>query len=354
MFCEEPKNPDMEISCSLKWVYEIISLFSLICSIFVVYATVKNIKMNIMHKLILQIIISEMLDEINILLSIVSDMKGRLRFENYDFRMYSCYTQIYLSVFSCLWTLTASLFISIKLYDIIINKNKIFKTDSFLNKYVNLISISAPLIISYIFWVISSILKADTIHLNSIYINKIQNKTQMIKLVFCWLNKEMSIGLAYIVAILIAGNIYFSIIKGYVFIRKVKDTILDQNDDYNLSNNNRIKSINQIEKILFFYPLIASIIWIIFFLFIFLFNYSYREHQSSAWSYLFCIFMAIRQIIYTQIYFLSQKKLWNYTFSVLKCETCKRKNIYNKGKGRIINPIKGSNDNNSINSDIVD
>ena len=170
MFCEEPKNPDMEISCSLNWIYEIISLFSLICSIFVVYATIKNIKMNLMHKLILQIIISEMLDEINILLSIVSDMEGRLRFENYDFRMYSCYTQIYLSVFSCLWTLTASLFISIKLYDIIINKNKIFKTDSFLNKYVNLISISAPLIISYIFWVISSILKADTIHLNSILV----------------------------------------------------------------------------------------------------------------------------------------------------------------------------------------
>ena len=74
MFCHQ-EDKDASLSCELKWVYEIISFVSLICSIFVVYVTVKKIKMNIIHKLIVQIIVSEIIDEINILLSIISDSR---------------------------------------------------------------------------------------------------------------------------------------------------------------------------------------------------------------------------------------------------------------------------------------
>ena len=200
MFCEEPLNPDTEIPCYLKLIYELISFISLLCSVFVVFVTYKEIKMNIMNKLILQIIISEIVDEKNILLGIIADCRGRLRFENYEFRMYSCYTQIFLSIFSCLWTLSASLFISIKLYDVIINKNDNFKKDKFLYKHVSLISISLPLIFSYIIWVSHVIKKSKTITLNSMYVNKIYNNTQMIKLVFCWISKEITIALVCIVA----------------------------------------------------------------------------------------------------------------------------------------------------------
>ena len=83
MFCEEPDNPEFEMSCSLKKVYETISFISLLGSIFVIYATVKKIKMNLTNILIIQIIISEMLDEINILLGIIADGQGKINFENY-------------------------------------------------------------------------------------------------------------------------------------------------------------------------------------------------------------------------------------------------------------------------------
>jgi hypothetical protein len=167
MFCEEPVNPDMEISCSLKLIYEIISFISLLSSGFVVYATYKNIRMNLFHKLILQIIISEIVDEINILLGIIGDLRGKLIFENYEFRMHTCYLQIFLSVFSCLWTLVASLFISLKIYDIIIKK-RIFTRNNFLNKYIVLITISVPLLISYLFWVIHTISRIDSLHLENV------------------------------------------------------------------------------------------------------------------------------------------------------------------------------------------
>ena len=344
MFCEEPVNPDMEISCSLKLIYEIISFISLLSSGFVVYATYKNIRMNLFHKLILQIIISEIVDEINILLGIIGDLRGKLIFENYEFRMHTCYLQIFLSVFSCLWTLVASLFISLKIYDIIIKK-RIFTRNNFLNKYIVLITISVPLLISYLFWVIHTISRIDSLYLENVYVNKIYNKTQFIKLVFCWINKPLSIALACIVALLILGNLYFSFFKGYRFLENFKETILEQNEE----ENPRVKSINKIQRILFLYPIIACIIWITFFLFIFLFYFSYREHTSKGWSVAFCVFMSIRQMIYTLVYFLSQKKLRDYTKLFFTCQTCKK----NKFKGEIKMALK-SEGNLSINNDNID
>jgi hypothetical protein len=331
MFCEEPDNPDMEMSCSFKLTYEIISFFSLLLSGFVVYATLKSIKMNLMHNLILQIIISEIVDEVNILLGIIGDIRGKLKFENYEFRMHICYLQIFLSVFSCLWTLTASLFISIKIYDIILNRNRIFSRNNFLNKHIVLITVSAPLIISYLFWVIHILLRTNALYLENVYVNKIYNKTQLIKLVFCWVNKKLSIALACIVALLIIGNLYFSVFKGFFFLKELKENILDQNEE----ENPRVKNINNIQGILFLYPLIACFIWIIFFLFIFLFYFGYREHTSKGWSIVFCIFMTIRQIIYTSVYFFSQKKLRTYTKLFLCCRTCKK----NNKNGKMENPL---------------
>ena len=346
MFCQE--NKDASIPCSMKWVYQIISFISLLCSFFVVYVTIKRIKMTIMHILVLQIIISEIVDEVNILLGIISDIKGKLNFENYGFRMQICYPQLFLSSFSCLWTLTASFFISLKLYDIIINNNKLFRGNNFLNKNVKLISVSIPLIISYILWAINLTMNDKRISLNSIYENKIQNRQQRIQLVFCWLAKEPSIAIAIIASLLILANLYFSI-RSYWFLRNMKNSILNNNDDISKAINNQINNINQIQKIIFLYPIIACLIWSFFFLFIFLVYFDYRNNDNFRWAIVFCIFMSIRQIIYTLVYFLSQQKLRKYTLLILMCKTCKR----NKSKGAI-NPIKLLPNSNIINDNIDD
>ena len=208
--------------------------------------------------------------------------------------------------------------------------------------FKNLITISVPLLISYLFWVIHTISRIDSLYLENVYVNKIYNKTQLIKLVFCWINKPLSIALACIVALLILGNLYFSFFKGYRFLENFKETILEQNEE----ENPRVKSINKIQRILFLYPIIACIIWITFFLFIFLFYFSYREHTSKGWSVAFCVFMSIRQMIYTLVYFLSQKKLRDCTKLFFTCQTCKK----NKFKGEI-NPINNKTESNSINNE---
>jgi len=323
MFCEE-EDQTISMPCSLKLVYEIISIISLICSLFVVIVTTIKIKMNTIHKLIIQIIVSEIIDEVNILLNIITDSQGKMCFENYDFKMHICYFQIYLSVFSCLWTLTASLFISIKLYDIIINKNRIFRGKNFMNRNVTFITIMIPLIITYIFWTIHVQIRSAESSIYTMYVNKKAQGTQMLKLIFCWLSEKLSIALACIVGLLIISNLYFSIFKGFIFLKKMKDNIIAQSDEDNLKINDRIKNITQIQGILFLYPIISCIIWIIFFVFIFGFYFKYSSSTSTVSSVFFCIFMAIRQIIYTLVYFLSQNNLRAYTVKIFKCQTCKK------------------------------
>jgi len=345
MFCEE-EDQTVSMPCSLKLVYEIISIISLICSLFVVIVTTIKIKMNTIHKLIIQIIVSEIIDEVNILLNIITDSQGKVRFENYDFRMHICYFQIYLSVFSCLWTLTASLFISIKLYDIIINKNRIFRGKNFMNRNVTFITIMIPLIITYILWTIHVQIRSANSSIYTIYINKKAQGTQMLKLIFCWLSENLSIVLACIVGLLIISNLYFSIFKGFIFLKKMKDNIIAQSDEDNLKINDRIKNITQIQGILFLYPIISCVIWIIFFVFIFCFYFKYTEKTSIVSSVFFCIFMAIRQIIYTLVYFLSQKNLRAYTVKIFKCQTCKKE----QKKVKIDEEINNGDENESENT----
>ena len=274
-----------------------------------------------------------MVDEVNILLGIISDGIGKLNFENYHYRMYVCYPQLLLSAFSCLWTLTASFFISLKLYDIIINNSRIFRGNHFLNKNITLITVSIPLIISYILWAIHLTLNIEYLKFETFYEIGITNRKKRFQLVFCWIREELSIVLACIAALLIIGNLYFSIFRGYFYLKKIKDTIITQNAEISKSINTQINNINQIQNILFLYPIISCVIWILFFLFIFSIYFHYTD-TGIGWSIVFCIFMSIRQIIYTLVYFLSQNKLRNYTILFFMCKTCKK----NKKVGKI-NPI---------------
>ena len=114
MFAKEDKN---YLSLDKKWFCEIVSILCLIFSSFVTFVSFRKIKMTITNVLIMQIIMSEILDGINIILAIVIDSYGDFTFENYPGRMGFCLTQIYLGVFSCLWNLCSSLFISIRIFD---------------------------------------------------------------------------------------------------------------------------------------------------------------------------------------------------------------------------------------------
>ena len=158
MFCDQnEEDKDVTLKCSNKMISEIFSILSIIFSSLVIYITAKKTKMNIINKLILEI-----LDGINILLVIFDDAQGNSKFENYNKKKYICFTQIYISLFTCLWTLSASFFISLRIYDIMIKKGRIFK-NKFLEKYVLFFSVIIPAFISYFFWLGQVISQANKI-----------------------------------------------------------------------------------------------------------------------------------------------------------------------------------------------
>ena len=101
MFCYRKGDPST-VSCESKLVSELISLFSIIFSGIVIYVTAKYTKLNIVKHLILQILISEIIDGVDILLVIIEDAQWPRTFENYFTRRGICFTQIFLSIFVCL------------------------------------------------------------------------------------------------------------------------------------------------------------------------------------------------------------------------------------------------------------
>ena len=149
MFWDPNNYTESRLKCSVKLVSEILSFCSLIFSVFIVVTSFLYLKMTLFNKLILQIIISKIIDGISILLEVVRDSYGINYFEKYNSIKFFCFSQIYLSLFSCLWTLTASFFISLRLYDMTVKRNKIFHK-KLLEKITPLISIAFSMILSFI------------------------------------------------------------------------------------------------------------------------------------------------------------------------------------------------------------
>ena len=327
MFCSKEKySENTSLSCSQKGFSELIAFIALICSLFVIIISKLKLKVTLYNRLIIQIIISEILDEMNILLSIWMDSYGFPTFENYQSRMLICFSQIYLGVFTCLWTLTASFFISLKLCDAIIFKKKIFKNQFFQN-YTHIISIAIPGIISYIFWSIQvsiqSINLKDQTHFYIPRYSKERRKTQHFRQMYCFLDLTLIHFLCVIVALLIIGNSYLSF-KGWKTVLNAKNAFRSQNDESRECIKQNLKKMNEIQNSLFLYPITADVLWILFFVL----NYIFLSLRSGGIfviaSWIYIILACLRQLSYTLLYLFTNPKLKENVVSVLKCENCNK------------------------------
>ena len=72
--------------------------------------------------------------------------------------------------------------------------------------------------------------------------------------------------------LLIAANVYFSIIKSYLFIRKITKDI-EEADEGESTSQKRVKKIKNIMWSLIFYPVVSGFVWIIYFVLQILTNY---------------------------------------------------------------------------------
>lgn len=330
MFCDNKTiNKDCELTCGQKGLSQIIAFISLICSLFVIIVTKINLKPNLYNQLIIQIIISEILDEINTLLAIIIDYYKPSTFENYNNRMYICYPQIFLGTFTCLWTLTSSFFISLKLYDTVIYRKKIFK-NYFLRHYTNILTIIFPGIISFIFWAVQVSYQSYNLqlktHFYEIKNNDVRRVDQHFRHMYCFLDKILTHVLCVIVFIFIIGNSYLSLKSGKTVLN-AKNEFKKINDVTRGSIKENLKKMQEIHNTLFLYPIIADIVWVSFFIL----NYYFLYHSSNGEgfgisSWIYCILIFLRQISYTLLYFFTNSRLRENSIRIFKCEICKNKN----------------------------
>ena len=334
MFCkEEGRDTTATLNCNIKYISEIVSFLSVVFSI-VVIIIARKIKMNVINKLIIQILISEILDGLNILLVILDDALGPKIFDNYNSKTYICFSQIFVSVFSCFWTLTASFFISLRIYDIMVKKNKIFK-NKIMEKYVLFFSVAFPMIISYIFWLIQVILqtyKLDNLSKEKYYQKK--HEHDHFRHMYCWLSKGINIAMFLFVLVLIGANVFLSIFKGSAFVNKISIELKEAQEKYEAYGlQKKIDDVEHIKKTLWIYPITSCILWFSFFILQFLF---YALTKNGFLSWIYCLLISIRQSIYAIIFLYTQKDLQN---QFIKTFLCKKKKIMRKTIG-IINDIQ--------------
>lgn len=360
MFCDSQRAKDeMTLPCYAKGISELISFLSLIFLTFVMFISIKKLKSSFINKLILQIIFSEIFDSINILLAVVMDSFKDKIFENYNHRMSICFTQLYLGVFTLLLTLLASLFMSLKLYDIIIKKNKIFKKGSFLDKYTHLLTIFITCFISMIFWVWQVASQSNGLRNKSygeFYSDPVYPHFRHI---YCFYGDLGLYVLVTLCTLLIICNFYLSIYS-VIKIKKTRNQFIADNDTSKNSIQKNIKKMNDIKNSLIYYPIASGLIWIIFFIIHFKFlHIRMNDLDQSIFAFVcYSFLVSTRGLIYIFGYLYTQNKIREYVINTLICKKTKdksslrtlseiRQSIGSSSSGSLMNGIDSINDDNS-------
>ena len=147
-----------------------------------------------------------------------------------------------------------------------------------------------------------------------------ERKTQNYKLMYCWVNNDLNIVISILVFILVAANIYFSLIKSMIFVNKVKRN-LEENEI--AIDKKTINDIEKIKKTLYIYPLTSGIIWGIFCILHIVFKV--QSSFDYVFSWIYCILVSLRQPIYACIFLGTQNSMKKYCLNTLMCKNSKKK-----------------------------
>jgi len=319
MFCQRKDDDESTLSCSTKLLSEIISFLSIIFSGMIIYVTAKYTKLNIVNHLILQILISEIIDGINILLVIFEDIQWPFNYENFFNRRGICFTQIFLGLFTCLWTIISSFFISFRIFDITVKNNVIFKKKVMKNVHYFVFFFS--FFISFWFWVGQTTYQANQMMENEGK-EYIPRPHHHFRHMYCWYETSTNYIIFVIVLILIGGSLFFSI-KGIIVLKNIKNKLTEE-IEFNDSNflNKKRSDVSQIINTLWLYPVISGVLWIFYFILQILFN---NHPGNGALSAFYVIIISTRQPIYSIVFLITQKNIKKEFINLVTLKTCKKK-----------------------------
>lgn len=310
----------MDSNQILQLIAFIITGISFVCSCIVLMViNQKKLYKNVTNQFIIQITISEMINNLTNLSTIINDVIVGKKEVMFHERMRVCFAQMFSGLFSNLYTLVSSLLVAYRIYDLLVNNSSVFRSNKFV-KGIRLFSLYFTILISYVLWVIQLVV-----------FQNYSRGTYYTLIITCWIGQEMNYCAISLFIILILLMFIFCF-KARRFIEHYTNNIIQEDSSFNEdtdgeTKNEQINKARKVQKQLLLYPITSGI------LFSFITAYSIlsfyvkdpnTSQQNNVLKILSMIFYIIptvsRGFIFSIIYLGSQKNVWQTLWDYFTCK----------------------------------
>lgn len=294
--------------------------FIALCIVIIVFYS-KRLNKNLTNQFVMQLIISEMLNNLNHITPAITNALGDRNKKFYE-RMRVCYTQMFLITFCNLYTLYSSFLIAFRINDLLAHSSRVFKKPKNI-KIAKLSSLYFCLILSYLLW---------TVHLLN-FQNYSFGANRYFRVLTCWMGSYVDFVLLFIFGIFIIVIFVYSC-KSVIFVSKYRRRLEEDTDDddenssTDLTNTLQFKKIKLVQKRLIIYPIVTAILYILIIIFRLLsIDAKKEEGRQMACLILYAITTVFRGMIFAGIYFGTQKVFREGLYDLLLCKKKKYKDI---------------------------
>ena len=302
------------------WSSGIISAISFFASLIVIKVFyLKRLHKNITNQFVMQLIISEMINNLNHVSPIINYFVGRKE-EKYYERRRVCFTQIYAGLFTNFYTLFSSFLISFRIYDLLVNNSMTFRKPKNVTR-AKVLSFYICALISYIIWFLQ--------------IEILQNYTgsgRYFRVLTCWVGFELDCASLGIFAIFIILTFIYCI-KSRSFVQNYQKRLYEE-DDLNINDASSDKSLEEIQKIkvvqkrLVLYPIVTTILFSLIIVYRVL-SYLNNDKKEVAiiCLVLYSLTSVLRGFIFIIIYFGTQQVFRDGLYEFFTCKNWKETKI---------------------------
>lgn len=304
-----------KVKAIFDWVASGFAIVSFILSgliIRIIYK--KDLHRNLTNKFIIQLTASEMINNLTHISVILTNLIGT-REEKYEERMGICFTQIYSGLFSNFYTLVSSFLIAFRIYDLLVNNSRLFRSVKNVKK-AQILSLYLSFIISFIIWVIHMV----------IFQNSSKKYGGHFRVISCWVNVQLDYFVLSLFAIFIVIIFYYSF-TSFCFVnryaQKLRDTeILDTSESYD--SDEQIKKVKIIQKRLILYPLSTAFCYILIIIYRLISFFTNTAEEGSTIKVVACLVLysistVFRGYIFALVYFGSQKVMREAFYEYITC-----------------------------------
>lgn len=275
----------------------------------------KKLNRNLTNKFIIQLTASEMINNLTHISTILTNLIGT-REEKYEERMGICFTQIYSGLFSNFYTLVSSFLIAFRIYDLLVNNSKIFRSIKNVKK-AQILSLYISFLVSFIIWII---------HME-VFQNSSKKYGSHFRVISCWVNTQLDYCVLSLFGIFIVIIFYYSF-SSFCFVdryaQKLKDTeILDTTENYD--SDEQIKKVKIIQKRLILYPLSTAFCYILIIIYRIISIFTDTNKEGSITNVVVCLILysistVLRGFIFALVYFGSQKVMREAFYEYITCK----------------------------------